>query len=607
MRVRSLVTGTVAIATAVALQLSGLSAASADPVSPATVASLNADATRAQSAADTAATASAKANAALADKQAEAAKEAAKAAEAVAKAAASGKAADQVKADAAVARAADFAAKAASAQVEANDKAATAAAKAATAAAATTDASREAASLAGINPGASTLGAALPDTKDIPDNALKSDNVQFVDNVKGVSGYPALNFVHYENLGYDVMVGNGTGGLALWSLQDPAHPVYLSKITANQLRLPGDTQDRFWEGENLTLDAKRKLVYMTRDPRGFGGNQTTGKLGLYIIDIKDPSNPVLLGFHPVPAGHTATCINDCRYVWSMGPTDNGGQKLAGWHSVPVFVTDVRDINHPYTYTQAVDTNRNDGVTAYVHSADVDRNGVVWTSGYGGVRGYWTEGKHYDPVAKVDRWATATNPIPYAGGGIPNALASGIAHNAYHVTTALGAYAKGDVIVVTEEANTSNCTNAGKFQLASIAGSYDGQSWSGTVANPFRITQLGVYTPAGKPGERTGAECSAHWFTVKGNMVAIGMYAQGTRFIDISDPMHPTQVGHFRAVARTASGETPAIAASNASAVYWHGDYVYVADYTRGVDVLKFTGNIPGKIVDNKICWNSCDK
>ncbi len=332
MRARSLVTGTVAIATAVALQLSGLSAASADPVTPATVASLNSDAARAQAASTEAATASAKAQAALADKQAEAAKEATKAAEAVAKAAASGKAADQTKADAAVERAAGFAAKAASAQLEANEKAANAAAKAATAAAATTDANREAASLAGITPGASAVGAPIGDVSEGADNAIKSDNVEFIKNVKGVSingvgdypAFPSLNFVHYENLGYDVMVGNGTGGLALWSLQNPANPVYLSNVPSTALMLPGDSIARFWEGENLTVDGKRKLVFMTRDPRGFGGVSATGTPGLYIIDIKDPSHPVLLGFHPVPAGHTATCIDDCRYIWSVGPSNNGG-------------------------------------------------------------------------------------------------------------------------------------------------------------------------------------------------------------------------------------------------------------------------------------------
>ena len=30
-------------------------------------------------------------------------------------------------------------------------------------------------------------------------------------------------------------------------------------------------------------------------------------------------------YHWVPAGHTATCINDCRYIWSVGPANNGSR------------------------------------------------------------------------------------------------------------------------------------------------------------------------------------------------------------------------------------------------------------------------------------------
>ncbi len=97
---------------------------------------------------------------------------------------------------------------------------------------------------------------------------------------------------------------------------------------------------KFWEGENLTVDSKRKLVFMTRD---------SGKKGLFIIDVADPWHPVLKTFQPVPQGHTATCIDDCRYIWSVG----SGVTRA---SPPVSVTDVRDINHPFTYPGSFDAN-----------------------------------------------------------------------------------------------------------------------------------------------------------------------------------------------------------------------------------------------------------
>src|SRR5262249_36673842 len=163
----------------------------------------------------------------------------------------------------------------------------------------------------------------LPDQHNIPTNAV-SGNVTFLDNVRGVSpGYSSLNFIHYPKYGTDFMFANGTGGLSVWSLKDPAHPAFVAQITAHDLRVDGDTQDRFWEGENMTVDPQRKLVFMSRDPRGFGGTLSRGRSGVYIIDVKTPYKPALVTFHPIPAGHTSTCINDCQYLWTVGPYSTG--------------------------------------------------------------------------------------------------------------------------------------------------------------------------------------------------------------------------------------------------------------------------------------------
>src|SRR4029078_8562999 len=63
---------------------------------------------------------------------------------------------------------------------------------------------------------------------------------------------------------------------------------------------------------------------------------------------------------------------------------------------------------------------------------------------------------------------------------------------------------------------------------------------------------------------------------------------------------PTQVGYFRV-----PGDTTGIIGSNASATYWHNGLIYVADYSRAVDVLRFDGQVTG--TPEGICWNSCDK
>ena len=91
----------------------------------------------------------------------------------------------------------------------------------------------------------------------------------------------------------------------------------------------------------------------------------------------------------------------------------------------------------------------------------------------------------------------------------------------------------------------------------------------------------------------------------GDMVAIAFYGQGTR-----DPrrVRPDrhQAGRLLPRSRpTATGGNPAQLANNASAAYWHNGYIYVADYTRGIDVLRYTDPIKG-VVQPKVCWNSCD-
>jgi hypothetical protein len=89
-----------------------------------------------------------------------------------------------------------------------------------------------------------------------------------------------------------------------------------------------------------------------------------------------------------------------------------------------------------------------------------------------------------------------------------------------------------------------------------------------------MTLLGTWTPEKQAGA-SGCD-SAHYFTDRGDgLLAAAFYSQGTRFLDVRDPRHIRQVGFYR----------PDDA--NTWASYWRpGGYVFVADFTRGVDVLR---------------------
>ena len=244
--------------------------------------------------------------------------------------------------------------------------------------------------------------------------------------------------------------------------------------------------------------------------------------------------------------------------------------------------------------QPVDLFRQDGVTAYSHDVDVDDDGIAWVSGAGGTRGYHTDGKHFDPLQRRYRHATPLEPIPYGGGGIPRSVSNddtgGFEHNAIRpvgrdAPRGDDRYRKGELLLMTEEdfgPAADGCRNQGQFSIASLTGSYNGEAWRSTPQNPFRLQIVGKWSPFGQEGSRPATGpfpplanfCSAHYFDIQGSVLAYAWYGEGTRFIDISNPAAPRQIAYWR----------PANGIVWAS--YFHEGYVYTADRTRGVDVLK---------------------
>ncbi|MDQ4094861.1 MAG: hypothetical protein M3174_01465 [Actinomycetota bacterium] len=410
------------------------------------------------------------------------------------------------------------------------------------------------AALAGVLPGGSAA-AAPPPPGDI------SKNVRFVANIPEMKSAISIAFLK------DDMFVSTAHGVYSYDISDPSAP-----------RLQSSVPMYIWENEDMTIDKKRKLIFVARDPRGFTTPATPGSLfpygAVHIISIKDPAAMIPLNVFPVPAGHTTTCINDCRFLWTSGPGASMTTQ-SEWEGRPIFATDISDPHDPKMCPKPIDTRRNDGVTDYVHDVQVDAHGIAWVSGAGGVRGYWTSGKHRDPLSGKRRVATGCKPIPYAGGGTPtSATPSRFMHNAWRNVDAKIDGRKGDVLYATEESITSDCANSGRFATYDLKGSYEGQGWRNIDKTRFRMKVLDTWTPRKAEGA-TGC-ASAHYFDDRGDgLLAYSFYEQGTRFLDASNPRRIKQVGYFR----------PDDADTFAS--YWYRGHVYTADFTRGVDVLKF--------------------
>ena len=137
----------------------------------------------------------------------------------------------------------------------------------------------------------------------------------------------------------------------------------LDEVTAEDLRLEGDPpvdfspdaapRSTFWQNEDMDVDQKRKLALLSRDPRAYAGSTTrepgeadpngaTNIAGVYVIDAKDPRRLRLLSFQQLPTGHTTTCVNDCKWLWTGGPASTTTQRdMRGWtFGRPIIVTDL---------------------------------------------------------------------------------------------------------------------------------------------------------------------------------------------------------------------------------------------------------------------------
>jgi LVIVD repeat len=451
---------------------------------------------------------------------------------------------------------------------------------------------------------------ALPATA----QADQSSNVRVVASIPELRTAISLNFIG------NTLFASTVDGVFSYDVSDPAHPRLLDAIPMY-----------IWENEDMDVDPVRKRIFVSRDPRGFTTPATPGAFpvgAVHIIDVSDPANMKQAGLFTLPAGHTSTCINGCDYLWTGGPIP-GLDQPGDWHGRPIFGTDVRDPANPKPCPAPIDTGRNDGVTDYAHDVQVDSQGVAWVSGAGGVRGYWTSGRHLNPLSGQDEEATACQPIPYAGSGSPDsATPSRFMHNAWRDPAAPPAapaprgatqpsgYPRAHhrlrardrkhrrrhrhrhrrarfqaaehtmaerTLYATEENITSDCATSGRFVTYDLQGTFGGEGFRDTATTKNRMHVLDTWTPEHQAG--TSGCASSHYFTSRGDGVfANAFYEQGVRFLDVSNPSDIRQVGWYR----------PDDA--NTWAAYWHGGLVYVADLARGVDILRFDGGPASRAV-----------
>ena len=447
---------------------------------------------------------------------------------------------------------------------------------------------------------------------DPPPGAVISDSLDYVQRVPSSSMIVEGKF---DRVGEDdVLVTTGRYGFRTYDVSDLANPVPLDTFQ------PADIlgENGYWQDEDMALDTRRKLIIGALDPRHDDVDQTSCpgigtigaknrnplcRSGFYVISYRDPDNLRQIGdFVELPAGHTATCIDGCRYVWTGGPArrnDLPSLYPGVWTAFteggrgdgrPIWVTDLRNPRRPKVFDRPIDLWRNDGATDYSHDVQVDRKGFAWVSGRGGILGYATHGWWRDPYIDKVRKAHPWDPVLVAGGGVGgvNQPQTDFMHNSLRPldgSTRASGVPNGHVLIGTEEDFTEPCEASGRIVLSDIGDSLGGEpAANSTPESPYRMKALDTFHPAQDGGEAIDPSlgCSAHYFELSGSTLGAAWYGQGLRLLDVSDARDVRQIGYYR-VTGTDTTTNPT---SNSWDLAWYGRYVYLFDMDRGIEVLK---------------------
>src|ERR687887_255951 len=351
---------------------------------------------------------------------------------------------------------------------------------------------------------------------DPPPGAAISDSLQYVARVPDSAAIVEGKFDRVG--GRDVLVTTGRYGFRTYDVSDPAKPQLIGSFQPPEVL--GALGPRHDDVDQTSCPGIGTLSAKTRNPKC--------RSGFYVISYADPTHLKQIGsFVELPVGHTTSCIDDCKFVWTGGPPRGRPPPLPS----PVLPGAPRD------------------------RASVSGGGLP--GGDDGVAQPQTDFIH-NPTRPLNGKVHAA--------GVPD----------------------GNMALMTEEDFATPCDQGGRIVAADITSSLGGEGATGsTPDNPFRMTALDSFHPARNAGDTSAAieECSAHYFELSGSTLAAAWYGEGLRIIDASDARNLRQVGYYYV-----TGTDPATNPSSLSwDTAWRGDLVYLFDMDRGIEILRLKG------------------
>jgi LVIVD repeat len=293
---------------------------------------------------------------------------------------------------------------------------------------------------------------------------------------------------------------------------------------------------------HLILPELGEPVFTEEDPDTNGRILLISNAGvLMVIDVSDKTAPKVLSTLANADDHTVSCVLDCTWMYGSEGT----------------IVDLRDPAAPVLSPHNWQTETG-GRPESMHDVTEVSPGVVLTS----TQPLRLLDARLDPEHPQVLGSTPTEPGRFTHANL---------------------WPRGgtdDFVLVGGEAVGPGCSEDASASFST----WDARAWRETGV----ITQLDEFRiQPGLPTEGRAPDSSfcVHWFDEhpyyrNGGLVAIGWYEHGTHFLKIDSDGQISEVGWFLGGGGQSSG------------TYWIDERtVYVADYIRGLDVLRFNGDI----------------
>ena len=398
-----------------------------------------------------------------------------------------------------------------------------------------------------LNPAEGVPLAPLVELDQLPvEPAATSDNLTYLGTIPFDSPGVGARVVTVD--GQRRLYVSGVPGLSIYDVTEPEAPMLLG-----HLPLPN------WENEDVSVSADGDWTLIT---------EYTGTFYVHVIDTRNPRVPLLASSITLgSAGHTSECLDKaCNWVYG-----SEGQIL-----------DLRDKLNPILLEQEWTDllGLPDG-----HAINIDAAGLATID--------------TTPLTMADlRNPMAPKILAKAPANEQEENATAYQHNTLRPQADLwrarrtGADRKdkslrpGELILGNGETNFTGTCDDGSGPFAT----WSARDWDRgaplQVLDVFRPVN-GSYTD-GNPA-LNGLGCSGHWFSTRSivggggdQIVAAGWYEHGTRLLRVDAQTGAiTQLGFHQPVV------------GSASAAHWEGTrHIYVIDYERGIDILRFEPDGP---------------